>query len=402
MLFLVLFMTVTVVTCIDPFSPDLADFESLLVVDALVTDENASYAVKLSRTVKRTDEKPEKVIGARVEIKDDQGNLTVLRESSPGEYRTDSTEFRGVPGRSYILNIITPEGEEYFSEPCLMHAVPEIDTLYFINDDEITSTGSETLSGIRFYIDSQGESATPYFRWTYEEWWKFHVPNPKKYDYINDSTFTPLLKINETCWSYNKSDEIIIDSRITSAQDAFKHKAITFIPTDRSNRFLVRHCILVKQLSLSADEYEFWNQMKQINETGGDIFDKQPFPVSGNIKNKNNPSEQVLGYFQVSGVQQKRIYVTPGTISDMGLPVYRYDCERIEMGEIDYPPPLTPAAKVTFDKIYRWYTTSGYDFIEPSYDMRGIVIRLVFVPVMCSDCTLSGSLVKPGFWTDQE
>ena len=397
-LFAVLFISGLLVTCIDPFSPDLEKFDSLLVVDALVTDENISNYVRLSRTMQKMDDKAEKVTGATVSLTDDLGNISVLSERAPGDYRTDSLTFRGAEGRLYTLRIITTEGDEYESGPCMMYPVSDIDSLYFKKETEVTSIEGETLSGVRFYINSGEESANIFFRWTYEECWKFAVPEPKKYNYINDSTIVPNEMINWTCWSSKKSDEILIDLKVINSPAGFFQKAITFIPADKSNRFTIQYSILVKQLSISAEEYEFWNRMQQINETGGDIFDKQPFPVTSNIYNKSNSSEQVLGYFQVSAVRQERIYVTENQIEKLGLPAFRYDCERIEKGVIDYitlsPPP------VTFDKIYNWYTTAGFDFIEPVYGSPGKLLRLVFVPSSCADCTCTGNIVKPDFWVD--
>ena len=41
--------------CIDPYVPKLNGYESLLVVEGLVTDANSSYTVKLSKSVERTE-----------------------------------------------------------------------------------------------------------------------------------------------------------------------------------------------------------------------------------------------------------------------------------------------------------------------------------------------------------
>ena len=179
---IILFIVGNLFTCIDPYSPKLDNFQSLLVVDALLTDENISNYVILSRTIKTADDEPEMVSGALVIIRDDLGNSTTLNETSEGIYKTDSLIFRGEIGRSYTLYIKTAEGEEYESESCLMYPLQDIDSIYFEKDQEIVD--NETQEGIRIFIDSKGESDCNYYRWTYEEWWKFSVPNPKKYEYL--------------------------------------------------------------------------------------------------------------------------------------------------------------------------------------------------------------------------
>ena len=66
------------VTCIDPYSTKVGKFQSSLVVDALLTDENIPNCVYLSRTKKIADSDPEMVSGAIVTIKDDLGKSTTL------------------------------------------------------------------------------------------------------------------------------------------------------------------------------------------------------------------------------------------------------------------------------------------------------------------------------------
>lgn len=397
--FIIIFFSASLLSkCIDPYTPNLGNFKSLLVVDALLTDEYISNYVRLSRTIKSLDEEPERVTGAFVVISDDAGNKTTLNEIAAGEYRTDSLIFRGIPGRTYTLYIKTPEGEEYESAPSRLYPVREIDSIYFRRDTEVPDDGSELREGISILIDSGNESEQEYFRWTYEEWWKFEIPDPVKYTYISDSEFIPIPIASKTCWSNKKSDEIMIHFAETGNPVNLDQKNILFIDPAKSNRLLIQYSINVKQLSISAQEYAFWNNMKLINESGGDIFDKQPFSITGNISNIDRPQEQVLGYFQVSAVTKRSMYITVDQILELGLPLYRYDCIRIEKGEEDYES-IGPG-KFTFNEIYFAFTNSGYTFIEPVWGNPGELRKLSFAPTVCTDCTLSGMITKPDFWTD--
>ena len=247
--------------------------------------------------------------------------------------------------------------------------------------------------GITIYVDSKVESGGNYYRWTYEEWWKIHALYPKKYDYIDANTFTEYLPLKEYCWGHKKSDGIIIKS----ADTAFSYPLL-FVASEMSPRLLVQYCIQVRQLSLSSEEYVYWDQMKQIGESGGDIFDKQPFQVSGNIHNINDPDELVLGYFQVSGAKVKKRYITYREVSELGIPRYQYPCNAFIVGPDDFPD--SPIV-LTFDEIYRRYTNSGCIFVEPYFD-HGALTKLIFVTPLCADCTISGSLTKPDFWIDIE
>jgi len=317
----IIIISYSLVTCIDPYTPRLRSFESRLVVDALVTDEIASNYVRLTRTTLLPDDKPEKVTGAHVTITDDLGASFVLEERYPGDYRTDSLSFRGETGRTYTLKIETTDGDSYESVPCLMYPVPGIDSLYYGKDQVFSEETGRFREGITFYIDTREETPGSYYRWSYEEWWKFSVPDPAIFRYLNDSTIPPLEQINRTCYAHTRSDVIDIENTVSGHIGDFVMKPVLFIASDESDRLLIQYCVEVKQMSLSPAEYEFWNLMTEINEAGGDIFDKQPFQVFSNIRNTADEDDLVIGYFQVSAVKQKRIYVTFRDAEALDLPL---------------------------------------------------------------------------------
>jgi hypothetical protein len=395
-----IFVVFTLCTCIDPYSPKLRGYGSLLVVDGLITDENTSYTVKLSGTIQEQNEMPLMVSDAKVFLTDDEGNNISLNNKGKGIYKTDSTGFKGIIGRTYILHILTHNGDEYESEPCLMQSVPEIDSIYYAKEQELINNGSETSDGIRFYLDSKPGDNNHYYRWDFKETWKFKVPNPKKYEYINDSIINPVINVKEYCWTNRNSDGILIHSDYSGQADRIEKEPIFFIASDKSNRLLIQYSILIRQYSISKKEYDFWNNMKQVNESGGDIFAKQPFSVKSNIHNINNQLEQVLGYFQVSAVKQKRKTISFSDISEMNLPFFHYPCDRIEMAPKDYPwPALAPP--LTWDDIYNMYASSGYSFVEPKYvPGTSELQKLVFTMPVCANCELTGTMIKPGFWVD--
>jgi len=395
----IIIISFSLVTCIDPYTPRLRSFESRLVVDALVTDENTSNYVRLTRTTLLPDDRPQKVTGARVTITDNLGGSFVLEERYPGDYRTDSLSFRGEVGRTYSLTIETSDGDRYESVPCLMYPVPGIDSLYYGKDQVYSGETGRFRKGITFYIDTRDETPGSYYRWSYEEWWKFSVPDPAIFRYLNDSTILPLEFINRTCYAHTRSDVIDIENTVSGHIGDFIMKPVLFIASDESDRLLIQYCVEVKQMSLSPAEYEFWHLMTEINEAGGDIFDKQPFQVFSNIRNRADADDQVIGYFQVSAVRQKRIYVTFRDAEALDLPLYFYECDRQEKGEIDYPSSGLGEG-FTFDEIHAAFLHSGYAFVGPIFDKDNELFRLIFVRPYCADCTLRGNLAKPWFWVD--
>jgi hypothetical protein len=382
-------------TCIDPYAPKLKGYDSLLVVDGLITDANASYTVRLSRTIQNPNTNPAMVSGATVFIMDDAGNNHNLNEKTTGLYKTDSLDFTGMAGRTYTLHITTKDGNEYISDPCSMQSVPDIDSVYYAKDQELANNGTQSQEGISIYLDSKEGENNIYYRWAYEEAWEFKVPDPKKFNFdMADSSITSVADIKEYCWKSDKSTDILIYTNYSEQTGPVKKQPISFIATDKSDRLMVEYSILVKQFSISKSEYDFWDNLKKVNESGSDIFASQPFPVISNIHNINNTKEQVLGYFQVSAVKQKRIFIPLSEIIRLQLPFYHYDqCKRL-VG--------VPDKFQTWDDVYLEYCyyTQHY-FVEPVYDPVTFKLQaMIFAIPECADCTLTGTLTKPDFWID--
>jgi hypothetical protein len=388
-------------TCIDPYEPVLRGYESLLVVDGLITNENSSYTVRLSRTMQEQDAVPMKVTGATVYITDEDSFTTYLIDMGNGEYMTDVSEFQGSVGKTYILHIITPYGSEYESDPCSMYSVPEIDSIYFKKDQELTNNGTESQDGIRIFLDSKEGDIDRYYRWDFEETWKFKVPNPKKYDYIDENTFLLTDSVNEYCWKSRKSDEVLIQSVYSGQPGRIEKEPLMFIAPEKSDRLLIQYSILVSQYSISKKEFDFWNNLKRVNESGEDIFASQPFPVISNVHNITNPGEQVLGYFQVSAVNQKRMTIPFSDIVGLNLPFYNNKCVRLELAPEDIPMPQF-ADPLTWDGLYELYCIkSDYYFVEPKFvSGTSELEKMVFARPECADCAITGTLIKPDFWVD--
>lgn len=392
----ILILSLTLIKCIDPFFPKLENFQSLLVVDALLTDEDAPAYVRITRTTETLDEDMPMVSGAIVTITDDLGKSTSLIEVSEGNYMSDVLELRGSSGREYNLRIRTADGKEYESSACFLNEVRDIDTVYFGQANQTNDDG-EAEQGIRVFIDSKDPSEHKYYRWAYEEWWKFNIPYPVTHKYVDQDNIYPIPIENLTCYKNRKSDEVLIQFIDPEVTAEFIKKPVCFIASEKSDRLLIQYCIEVSQYAISEKEYEFWRLTKEINESGGDIFDKQPFPIISNIHCVSDPDESVLGYFQVCGVKKKMIYIKGSEITAMGLPPYHYTCDMKVVGPQDYL-----GGAMTFDRIYHNFTTLSYNFIAPQYIYSTVLDRLMFLDKNCSDCTRSGSPDKPDFWVDLE
>jgi hypothetical protein len=396
----------TAASCIDPYNPNLKGYKSLLVVEGQVTNENRSYKVKLCRTVNDESSTPDKVTNAEVSISDNDGIKTILQNCNDGYYKTDSLTFTGVIGKEYTLSIKISDGSEYLSEPCKMFPVPDIDSVYYEKADEILGEPGINYTGLKILLNSSSAAGmNKYFRWTYDEAWEFPLPSPQTFEctIINDTLkFHQIPDVNEFCWKTASSGEIILNTILAGQSEMISREEIKFIPPKLSDRLTKEYSILVKQYSLSEKEYEFWNNLKKINEAGGSIFDSQPYPVISNIYNVKDKGELVMGYFEVSAVSQKRIFIPLRDLDSLSLPQYQTPCTEFVKSPADWPPPSSMGKYPTWEEVWHIFMDSGdFTFVRPVVNADSTLKYLVFSLNTCSHCEASGSLSnKPDFWKD--
>jgi hypothetical protein len=390
------------VTCIDPYYPKLGGYRSMLVAEGQLTNDNASYSVRLSMSKQENDSILVPVEGATVSVSDDEGTVNSLPEYSPGIYKSDSLAFRGEVGKIYQLHIITPDGKEYRSDSCTMYQVPGIDSVWYEKDEKFTKNQTVDRKGISIYLNTTaGPSDDYYLRWDYDETWKFEVPYPQGNEYFKMDSIPalPATSIHRFCYKSNKSSSISAAEVLSRFSDRALKVPLEFISTEESDRLSIRYSVNIHQYSLSYAEYKFWDNLKKVTETEGDIFGSQPFSVLSNIHNIADPGEPVLGYFRVSAVVHRRIFINFEELLPLDLPLYHHKCPRLVKDPKEYQGPWSPP--FTFDDLYRLFmTTPGYAFVEPVYDGSGKLFRLVFTSPECADCRDTGVENKPAFWVE--
>ncbi|MGA1978645.1 MAG: DUF4249 domain-containing protein [Bacteroidales bacterium] len=385
-LLFVLFCIASTDACIDPYPFHLDKYKSLLVVEGLITNENAPYEVTLSRTFQSTDSAVEKISDAIVYVTDQGGNRNDFNYSCDGKYISANTSFTGMAGSTYTLHIQTSDGNKYESEPCLMIPVTGINSLYFEKEEHINSITNQTLTGIEVYLDSEeGEGSESYYRWTYNETWEHMLPIPRLFDYISETQINAVNNVSYFCWKSDKSNDILTGSTVPGQKNIIMGQPILFIASGQSDRLNNEYILNVTQMSVSEKEFGFWNNLNKINETGGTIFDTQPYPIISNIFNINDPDEKVLGYFSVSSVSHITFFITAQDLNTLDLPPYQYNCNEIYVSPSDYS---SPNGSMSFDFLYNAMMQTGkYSFIEPFYDDMNQLIGLGFAPVECSECS---------------
>ena len=106
--------------CTETFDPPRGNYENLLVVDALISDENIPQVIKISRSHPIDTSQFIVESGATVYISDDNNIKYPFSETTSGNYQTELDDFTPVIGTTYTLNIATRDGQTYQSKPAKM------------------------------------------------------------------------------------------------------------------------------------------------------------------------------------------------------------------------------------------------------------------------------------------
>ncbi len=358
-------------SCIKQFIPSVNEINELLVVQGLITNQKETNKILLSRSLPLGEiSSAQPVSGYNVQISDDQGNTYSLKESAPGTYITDSTQFIGVIGRLYTLHIGVTENSffSYESAPMEMKPVPPIDTIYY--EKIVVKESHENWFGVdacQIYLDTHDpENTCRYFRWDFAETWVHRLLFPVPY---------------MTCWVSDRSRSIDIKSSAEIEKVKIIRHPVTYI-SNISDRLKRKYSILVNQYSLNDDEYTYWEKVKTYTDRVGGFYDIIPASIPGNISAKFNSSVKVLGYFSVSAKSSKRIFIQDNFA---GI-IDRYTNCISDTIIGDYDPPELNITKWTL-----------IDNSIPTPRVR--VLTSIYG---CYDCRVRGTNIKPDFWTDDK
>ena len=363
--------------CIKPFDPEIEDGSTdNFVVQGMVSTKSGWQEVTVSRASSVNDATFLPVSDCVVEITDDLGQSYMLEENNTGVYRIWLNSGDLVPGRSYRVSIITPDGSTLQSDFDQLPTSPLVNDVYFNIQDIPTNDPDVFTHGIQFYVDLiSDKNDSKYYRWKLTETWEYHAQYPKKIFY-NGS----VQELSPPDWSQNVCYRtLLVDQIFTLSTTNFEGNSFNGFPLhfvdNASSRLSVLYSLLIEQIALSESAYNYWEDLRLNNSQDGGLYNTQPIAIKGNLVNITNPEKDVLGFFQASTVTTKRIFVQPDPEFNMD---FDNGCSTTELGR------------------------GGFSNISPSqypaYLLLGENDWLVMTDA-CVDCTeLGGTLDKPFYW----
>jgi hypothetical protein len=379
-----LIMLLLMSSCVEPYLPPPIEApDGLLVVDGFLNGGQGSSTIFLSRTQNLADTLDAATeLGASVSVESEQNRQFSFTEKANGLYTLPALNITA--GEKFRLKIITANGREYISAYVAAKATPAIDSISWKTDNQ----------GLQLYVNTHDEgNNTWYYRWSFEETWQFTSAFESKFDFINRQ-LVPRTEDIYRCWRTQPSTNILIGSSARLTQDVIREFPLQLLPAD-SDKLAIRYSILVRQYALGREAYEYLQKLEKNTESLGTLFDPQPTQLTGNIRSLSDPSEVVIGYFDVLSEQQKRIFIGREQLPQWPAKTGLEACKADTVDVLEIPP--LPAGYMFVEKKWFYKPILG-PVKDPKAPLFVYTEGAVVSPTACVDCRATGTNIKPDFW----
>lgn len=376
----VIFILITLGSCLKVYEPQIDSINnSKYVVSGQLTNQEGYQYISVSKTSSLDEPFQKPISGCDITIIDDKSNTFVCEETNIGKYRVWMAKNDLCIGTSYMIEIYTPEGNQIISSHEKMYPTGEIDTIYYQREDipAPISAPYDFIKGVRFYLDMHGtDESSRFYKYGLTETWEYHVDNPITWYY--DGTMhhvDPPDYSKMVCWRTRNIGDIFVLSTDNLSTNEYKKASLSFV-NNRSQRLKYMYSLLITQYSLSKEAYTYWKKLQtNVNQDGG-LYSSQPISITGNLYNPDNTKQKVLGYFSVSAISKKRVFI-----------------KDIEDLEIEAP----GCGTIELRKGLRDLTPLDY----PAYFMgdHDMPFTGALLTKPCVDCLqMGGTNIKPDFW----
>jgi hypothetical protein len=243
---------------------DLNEAAPKIVIEGLIIDRRGPYDISITRSGSYFNQPVLlSVSGAKVIISDDSGFTESLNEVNPGTYLT--SKLRGVPGRTYTLDVISDNIEYTATSTMLSH----------VNIDSLKIVKSEFQ---RFDPGRNGKN-----RINYEIHCFFRDPLEKNFYRIrvlkNDSNNTQSYRLYDDQYTNGSITEL----RVSGAEAGNTYR--------------------IELLAIDKATYGYYRTLS-------DLLNTNPFFGSTPANPNSNLSNSALGYFGAAAISAKTITIT--------------------------------------------------------------------------------------------
>jgi hypothetical protein len=257
--------------CQKVINVDLNDAAPVIVIEGLINDRRGPYTVTISKSGSYFNQPVlEKVSGAQAIITDNTGLADTLKETTAGLYVT--TKIRGIPGRTYTLNVLSDNIE--YTGTTTMFSHVNIDSLTLVKSDvQHFDFGGNNKNDLNLEIHCF-----------------FRDPVEKNYYRVkvfkNDSINTQNYRLYDDQYTNGEETEFRVAN--ATAGDTFR----------------------IELSSLDKSTYGYYRTLE-------DLLNTNPFFGSTPANPNTNLNNGALGYFGACAVSSKTIIITDSLIKSV-------------------------------------------------------------------------------------
>jgi hypothetical protein len=290
------FLLITFLGCIEPFDVSYDINTSDIVITGIITDKEPArvQVTKPAPSPFTANINIAKVSGALVTLLDNLGNVDSLSEVSEGVYLG---KVKGVVGRNYHIRVMLPDEQIIESIPQLLKPCPSIDNLTIEQVSESKSVGSQTIAvsglNLNLYMN-RDDTVSGFYKWKTKGTYKIY----SAYDFFKEEP---------PCYVTLEDDlSVVLGESIANDADLIVQNIRFLVP---NSTFAEGQSIEVSQYSMTESAYDYWRKIDEQQKNIGSIFDPPPTQIVGNLFHQTNQEAVVMGFFEVSSVKKKRIFV---------------------------------------------------------------------------------------------
>ncbi len=332
-------IVILLTACLDNFNLKVNGTTKLLVVNGMITNEPGPYSVKLfwSSNVGDILNQASPVVGASITLLDDLGLSEVLQDQGKGVYQTSANGIQGQIGRTYHLQIKTPDGQSYYSKPELLTSAGTIDSLFYqFNQSESIQSGVAVANnGFYMYVNSHSASAESLLRWNWTGTFEVvthpelaTIPNtgmpglpsllaaPLPCSGYISTDFVTIQKVDRCtccqCWVDQYPNSPVLSNNQSGMSNNYQAFNVAYIPANPVY-FFVKYYFELQQLSVTQNTYTFWKLIRSQQTGATSLFQPPIAKVVGNIE-ANSANNQALGVFSACGIVRKSMWLSRNDI----------------------------------------------------------------------------------------
>lgn len=393
-MFLMILTGLAAVSCIYPFEADMMTKpeESMVIsgdiIPGGITVVNVSRLSPVSEVLEPTRRFP----ASDVYVETYKAGSIKAKNLGMGVYEIDT---RSLPSDARCrLKVDIKKGKSYASSWMTSLPAPDVNAID-LNVSDKTVALELSLTG--------RSDATRYYRWDFDETWEIaadFVPTHMFVDDVDPRDAENPRKIyrertdNEKymyCWLSDSSREYGLGN--TAALGENKVIRQRFHTVGRSDKRMQRlYSVNVKARSLSADAYEFLDNLQKNSNIGGSLFTPVPSEVRGNIRCLSDTNEFVYGYISVAVLSQRRFF--------LGSEFTRYYIPAENAADLMYLPDADEDGRHDF---IQHYLRGDRPVHLLEGQMTPTVSNMLWAPGRCTDCRLEGgSKIKPDYWPNDD